>query len=448
MTQLNGNYYSITNVAGGNVTIADLNGVPINSTTFTAYISGGTASRVYKIPSPYIAADLALVKYAQNVNQMILCHPSYPPQVLTLINATNWNIVPITIGSTASPPTGLVTATTLAAGAVNYAYVVTTIDGNGQESLPSARASILNTLDIRTNPGTNGISWTGAAGAVGYNVYEALVTYLGTQPVGTIYGFIGSTTSTSFNDTNIAQNFNQTPPIGRNPFLGSGVASVTITSPGTPYFNVPTAALTVATSTIPGSLAVILTVQGTPAVTAGGSGYSIGDTVLFTNGVVLVVATLAGSAVATWQPITVAPSNPGAVTAGATPTNPVPQLSSSGAGTGVTAGLSWGVGIVLVLNPGAGYLSVPTVTFSAGAATATAILSAKSNGFPSVPSFFQQRLILAGPLASPQTLYMSQPGQFFNFNVSSPTLASDAITATLVSGQLNTIKSMTSQTTG
>jgi hypothetical protein len=438
MTQLNGNYYSITNVSGSNVTIADLNGVPVNSTGFTAYASGGTASRVYKITSPYTAADLGGVKYAQNVNQMVLCHPSYQPYLLSLVTATNWTLNPITFGSTASPPAAPTISSTLGAGSVNYSYVVTTVDANGQESSPSAPGALASYQDIRTNAGSNYISWTAVPGAIGYNVYEAVAAYGGPVITGASYGFIGSTTSTTFIDTNIAQDFAQTPPIARNPFLGSGVDHVDVTATGT-FTSVPVASLTGAASTIAGSLGVILGVVGTPTVGSGGANYHVGDTVLFTNGVVLV---------ATWQPMTVSPSNRGAVTSGPTPTNPVAQISSSSTGTGVTANLLWGITSIPVINSGAGYLSVPNVTLSFGTVTATAVLTTNSNGFPSVPSFFQQRLILAGPTASPQTFYASQPGQYFNFNVSSPIQATDAITATLVSGQLNTIKSMVSQTTG
>jgi len=32
------------------------------------------------------------IRYTQNVNQLYLCHPNYPPYVLTLISATNWTL--------------------------------------------------------------------------------------------------------------------------------------------------------------------------------------------------------------------------------------------------------------------------------------------------------------------------------------------------------------------
>ena len=170
MTQLNGRYFSVTNVSGANVTIADLNGVAINSTGYTAYTSGGTAARIYTISSPYAAADLALIKFSQSINQMILCHPNYQPYVLTIISAINWTLLPASFGTTASPPTALTIATTLptmggSGPQVTYSYVATTVDENGQESAPSAIATLNGHLDIRTNPGTNQIDWTAAANA-------------------------------------------------------------------------------------------------------------------------------------------------------------------------------------------------------------------------------------------------------------------------------------------
>lgn len=452
MTQLNDNYYIVANATTNTYTLTDLNGVAVNTTSFGAYISGGTAARIYTIASPYLAADLQLLKVAQNVNQMVICHPNYQPYVLTLITATNWTLQPIVIGSTASAPTINATNGTFVNVGSNpqatyYAYVVTSIDGNGQESSPSTVQPIGPLYDMRIVSGSISLGWSPVAGAVAYNVYKADVSYSGVVPTGSTFGYIGTTTSSTFPDTNINPDFTQTPPIAKNPFLGNGVASVTVTAAGT-YTTVPTASLTGAASTIAGSLSVTLQVQGTPTVGAGGAGYAANDTVTFTNGVVLVVNTVSAGAVTSWKAVSTAGASPGSVTTGSTPANPVVQATTSGAGTGATANLVWGVGLVTVTSPGSGYTSTPNVTFSSGAATATATLGAAANGYPSVPGYFQQRLILAAPSASPSTFYCSQPGAYFNFNVSQITQADDSITGTLVSGQLNTIKAMVPQTSG
>lgn len=452
-TQLNGNYYIVANATTNTYTLTDLNGVAIDTTSFGVYTSGGTSARIYTISSPYVSADLQLLKVAQNVNQMVICHPNYQPYVLTLITATNWTLVPITIGSTATAPSAGFAFTQLFAGAgaspasTYYAYVVTSVDGNGQESSPSAQQSFGPTYDMRVVTGTISLAWTAVPGAVAYNVYKADVSYVGVIPSGATYGYIGTTTSTSFPDTNINPDFTQTPPISKNPFLGNGVASVAVTAAGT-YTTVPTASLTGAASTIAGSLSVTLQVQGTPTVAAGGASYAVNDTVTFTNGVTLIVNTVTAGAVTSWKPANTSGGSVGSVTFGSTPANPVVQVSTSGTGTGATANLTWGVGLVNVTSPGSGYTSTPNVTFSSGSATATATLGAAANGYPSVPGYFQQRLVLAGPSASPSTFYCSQPGAYFNFNVSQVTQADDSITGTLVSGQLNTIKAMIPQTSG
>jgi len=135
MTQLNGNYYYVSSVVGSNVTIADLNHVPINSLGYSAYISGGTASVIYAITSPYAANELAQLKYAQNVNTMVICHPNHPPYILTLVSPTNWTLNPIVFGSTVATPGGVSVSSTLAAGGVNYAYIVTAVDAGGLDEL-------------------------------------------------------------------------------------------------------------------------------------------------------------------------------------------------------------------------------------------------------------------------------------------------------------------------
>ena len=442
MTQLDGRYFKITATTTNTITLANLNGVPIDSTLYSTYTSGGVVQRVYTIATPYAAADLALLKFAQSTNQMILCHPNYPPYILSVVTATNWTLAPIVVGSTATAPSGVVVNTTFGNGSTNYSYVVTSIDQNGQESAPSSPASLLGKQDIRSIAGTNNITWSPVPGAEGYNLYESSVSLFGVVPAGVNYGFIGTCKGTSFIDSNIGPNFSESPPVVQNPFAGSGVGYITVTAPGA-YATVPTASTTSGSPTIPASLQVVLSVNGVPPITSGGSGYVVGDVVHFANGLVLTVATLSGSAIASW---TVA--SPGQIYSGGTPGNPMAQVSTSGVGIGATTSPAWGVGQVNVLTSGAGYSSTPTIGFSSGAATATATLTPTSSGNPSVPSFFQQRLVLAAPTGAPQTFYMSQPGAYFNFNITAPVQADNAITETLAANSVNTIKSIVSSTSG
>lgn len=444
MTPLDGLFFSILNVSGANVTLEDLNGNQIDSTGFPAYTSGGLAQRDYTITSPYAAADLALVKFAVSTNTMILTHPNYPTQVLTINSATSWTIIPMSTGSTAQIPTGLVAATTTSGGA-NFSYGVTTIDAKGQESNLSAPVSLVS--NIRAVAGSNSVTWNPSQGAVAYNVYEAEVSYFGVIPANAQYGFVGTLRGTQFIDSNIGPNFSLSPPIAQSPFLGSGVASVAVTTPGT-YTAVPGVTFG-GTPVVSASAFATLTAQSANLGDTGGSNYHVGDWIQLPNGVRVIVAAVgSGHNVTSLQPITYPGSNVGAITSGSTPSNPLSQVATSGGGSGIYVNVVWGVGYVTVTLPGQGYTSVPAVSFSTGAAAATAILAPPTQTNPSACGFFQERLVLAAPTSRPETFWCSKPGAYFNFDISLPSNPSDSISATLVSGELNTIKSMVSSTAG
>lgn len=456
-TQLNNNYYSIVVTDADHYTLVDLFGVAVNTTSFGAYTTGGAAQRIYTIASPFAAADLALVKYTQSVNSMILCHPSYAPQVLTLTTATNWSITAINFNPTITSPAAPSVASTLAAGTVNYAYVVTAVDVSGQESTMSSIASIGGLQDLRVTGGTNTISWTASSGAVSYNIYKAQVSFAGALPSGTQFGFIGNSAGTDFVDSNISPDFTQCPPLARNPFAGAPVLTLALTA-NADYTTVPGVAIDPPVTGIQATGYISL---GARTITPSGgvagqvvhTGSPNGQTIVFTNGVVGAIATSTNVAGTLWQVNTMTVASQGSVTGvgNAVPGNPITSTGMSGGmgGTGAfTATVVWHVGALILVQGGTGYTITPAVTISSGAATATASLGSATSGNPSVPSFFDQRLFLAAPAHALQTFYMSQPGAPYNFNVSDPIQASDAITASIVSGKLNAIKSAISAPTG
>jgi hypothetical protein len=455
-----GNYYIVQNVTTNTYTLTDLFG---NAIATNPFVLPAAASRVYTLASPYAAADLALVKFAQNVSALILCHPNYAPQVLTLVTAANWTLLPIVFGTTIATPTNVSVVTTLSAGSVNYSYVVTAIDASGQESAPSTAAALASKTDIRSVAGTNTISWTAASGASSYNVYESDVSYAGTVPSGATYGFVGNTTGTSLIDSNIGPDFSVTPPIGKNPFVGAGVQSYTVQTAGV-YTTVPT--VTVA-APAGGAQATAVASLGVVAVTGinhasdnidirinGSATDPNGSLLIAANGVVLQITSttfvVQGGGLYGWEINSVIISSAGSLTSGTVP-NPLAIIGGTAPdfyNSAATYNVTWGVTQVLPIQAGDGYLTPPAVTFSAGIAAATAVLAMASAGNPSVPGFFQQRLVLAGPSGAPQQFNMSQTGYYYNFNVNNPVQADNAIQGSLVSGQQNTIKSMTPVASG
>lgn len=440
-TTLNSKYFIVASVPTANTfTLTDLFGNVVSGSGLGVW-TAGSVQRVYTLASPYAAADLALIKFTQNVNQMILCHPSYSPQLLTYISDLNWTISTITFGATIGTPAAPTITTNLGAGAFDYAYIVTAVDENGQESGPSAYGTLANSLDLRVTPGgVISVAWSAVSGAQSYNVYKANQSSLAAVPAGSQFGFIGNVTGIELIDNNISPDFSLTPPVPKNPFLGAGVASVTVTAPGS-YATVPTVTIAAGSGVTATAIASVGIVSVDTIVSAG-SGYSVGDLVPLVScgGAVLRVTTVGGLGAITGAEVFTA----GSFTSGSLPADPV----GTGLIGGPTFNVTWGVVAVVLTNQGSGYTSAPAVSFSAGLATATAVLDDASSGNPSVPGFINQRLVLAGPPGDPQQMNFSQPAAYFNFDVTNPVLADNAIQVRLVSGQLNTIKSLVPMPSG
>lgn len=431
---INNKYYIVAARTANTFQLTTLAGVALNTPTLGTW-SAGSVARVYTLTSPYTAAELPLLKYAQNVNILVICHPNHAPYVLTLVSAASWTLAAITFGPTVLPPTNVNSNTTLAAGLVSYAYRVTSVDAAGQESSGSLIATIANVQDIRAVNGTNYTQWTAAANAVSYNVYKAELTYGGLPPTGSQFGFIGNCTGTQFADSNIAPNYSLSAPLTSNPFSGSGVTSLTVTAGGS-FTTLPTLALT---APPPGGVqAVAQPVMLADAITSivtGGSAYLIGDTLTLPNSMSLNVATT--GAFGSITSVNVISFGVGSLSI---PSNPVGQISTSGSGAGATFNLTWHVASAVLADAGSGYLVAPTMTSSPAGATGTTTIGAASTGNPTIPIYFDQRLWFMGPVGNPQRFDASQVVSYYNFNYSDPIQADDALQGTLVSGQLNTIK--------
>lgn len=407
-------------------------------------LSGGVP---YQISSPYNASDLFPnqatgnpgLKFVQDVTSLIICHPNYAPTILTVISANNWTLATINFGPTiATPATTSISATTsLDGGDWQYAYVVTAVDANNQESAPTTPQTATGLQNTTTTLGSITFSWAATLGAISYNVYKASPVYGTTISTGTQFGLVSNVTTTSFIDTSGGPppDFSQTPPTPQNPFVGAGVQSATVTNGGAygpsvsviPTFDAPSSG---ARATGYATLSI-----NSATVSDAGSGYAIDDFIYLPGNIVLQVLTLTGFSSVNTVAI---------IAAGASQTttfsNPQGQIATSGSGKNVTFNLGWFVSAIGIYSSGAGYTSIPAITFSSGAAAATAVLGTVSSGNPGVPAFFQERLMLAGQLQAIQSYNLSQPGSFFNYNISNPSEDDDAISGSIISDQLNDIR--------
>lgn len=284
MTQINGQTYVVTPLTMSTFALYDVFGNPINSTVFGAYVSGGTAARIYTLATVYAETDLPYLKVTQSNDVMSICCVNqetlaeYQPQDLSRLADDSWSFAPVVPAPTVQPPSSC-TGSASSAGSTNYQYVVTAVDPKtGTESVASPIATISGAVNIAATAGTITVTWSPVPGVTQYNVYKSTVTFGANPPVGTEFGFAGTAFGSQFTDSNIVADFTQVPPLAKNPFAQGQIVSATATAGGSGY---STATATVTTATGSGSVIVPVIVNGVVVsyiVENGGQNYLPTDT--------------------------------------------------------------------------------------------------------------------------------------------------------------------------
>ncbi|CAN5191734.1 hypothetical protein BH10PSE6_BH10PSE6_16880 [soil metagenome] len=458
MTQVNGRYFTVSNLNAGANTyeMKDTAGTNVNTSGYTAYTSGGTWARVYTLATPYVLADLPTLKYEQSADTLTLTHKNHAPRKLTRTDHAAWTLSIITFAPTQQPPTGVVSA---AAGTTHY-YAATAIsDDTGEESLQSA--------DAGSSTETSTLTWQALAGCSSYSVYKRK---------NGVYGFIGTAqkpagNTVSFTDATIVPDTATTPPQQRNPFGAGTFTGVTITAGGSGY-SAPIAALIDNGVTVT-TIALGLTANAITSAVPASTGQKIGGTAYIQitdgngSGAVLqfnfvadggsIIVGTDGEGNPIYYPTyifdTVTVVNGGSgygagvqVTATFLGTPTDATFSATVVGTAITA--------VAVTSPGTGrysdvYNSYPTAVITdsdgtGGILTPTSTPDATVN--PGVTTYHDGRQWFASSILKPQTLWGSVSGAFNNMSQSTPTRDSDAITRTLASRQVNDVRHMVSLT--
>ena len=204
MTELNEKFYIITSTGANTFT---LNG--IDGTGYSAYTSGGTGARVFELTTPYDDSDLDTLKFRQSNDVMYLAHRSFAPRKLSRTGAAAWTISTMTFTPDQAAPTSVTTTPQGTTGSTTYQYRVTAVaQETAEESLVANTSTSSGNANL-SSTNFNRITWTGASGAESYSVYK--------EDNG-LYGYIGSTETTTFDDKNIAADLDDTAPKLRQPF--------------------------------------------------------------------------------------------------------------------------------------------------------------------------------------------------------------------------------------
>lgn len=334
---------------------------------------------VAEVVTPYIEADLVLLKYTQSADVLTLVHPSYPPANLSRTSDVGFSYDLISVGPGIDAPVIPALASSMVAphsGPYSFGYLITAVDLDGKEESLGSNPGVKHSEGM--NETTNrviGLTWTPPAQAVSrYNVYKWGPIDAVTMNPATVWGFIGTAQTNTFTDNNIAPDFSKQPPGWGDPFSGGQIQSIVVVNGGSGYNGVsgdwPTA--------IP-YVPLVITGDGT-----GAAGYAVIDHA---------TAKIVGAYL----------TNPGKNYTNATVT------ANGQSGTGATF----------------------AVTFSDLAPL-----------YPACTAYVQQRRVFAGSDPKPETLVLSQIGRYNNFNTTPVSLATDAIPFSIAGEQVNSIKSM------
>ena len=92
MTELNGVTGIVANKTTNTFELTDVDGTNINSTGFTTYTSGGTASRIVEVTTTYTTAQLPEIKVTQSADVMFVTHNDHPVRKIQRTSNTDWSI--------------------------------------------------------------------------------------------------------------------------------------------------------------------------------------------------------------------------------------------------------------------------------------------------------------------------------------------------------------------
>jgi hypothetical protein len=95
MTEVNGKTFKVADKTTNTFELQNVDGTDINSSSFTAYSSAGTANKIYEITSPYLTAELFDIKFSQSADVMYITHPNHEVMKLSRTGHTSWTLAEV-----------------------------------------------------------------------------------------------------------------------------------------------------------------------------------------------------------------------------------------------------------------------------------------------------------------------------------------------------------------
>ncbi len=92
MPEINGGSYIVAGVTTNTFQLHDVFGNNVSAVSFGTYTSGGEATRVYELTTPYTEQYLTTLQYAQDADLMYIVNRAFEPRKLIRTSDTNWSI--------------------------------------------------------------------------------------------------------------------------------------------------------------------------------------------------------------------------------------------------------------------------------------------------------------------------------------------------------------------
>lgn len=206
-------------------------------------------SQPYSISTPFNSSQLDDLRFSQNADVITFTSTKTPPTELKRHGATDWRFAQIDTAPDIEPPSSIsATATypdsvlngstkfdddnynpdTATMDTVTATYVVTSIDDDGRESMPSSAVSTK--CNYYITGATVELSWSAVSQAQYYRVYRS---------VSGVFGFLAQTDLASLSDQGTTPDTSMTPPKYNAPFIekaGGKIVSIQVVDGGEGYF--------------------------------------------------------------------------------------------------------------------------------------------------------------------------------------------------------------------
>lgn len=200
----------VTAISSATISFTILDGTTVDTSAadWGTIGSGALLYEVYQVTSPYAIEDMPQTTFAQDIDKLYIAHDGYDPRELARIADDDWVFSAMTFEPGIDAPGSPAATAHVGSGSTTYKYKIAAIDADtGEESLPSAEASVTN--DLSTAGNINRITFAAVTNAGRYRVYK--------ENNG-LFGFIGDTLGLQFDDENIVADTTTTPQQARNPF--------------------------------------------------------------------------------------------------------------------------------------------------------------------------------------------------------------------------------------